>query len=78
MPPKPKLNPHNHLSRQGAPPVDSWLCRYCGDKGTYEELLKRACGHVYPPCDSCGQAPECARDCSGVLAALKPNPSQTN
>lgn len=52
------------------PPVDRWVCAYCGDVGTMAELQERTCTHDYTPCTTCGQAPECALDCAAVLAAL--------
>lgn len=48
----------------------SWRCRYCGAAGTWEELAEKPCTHVYPPCKTCGQTPECAADCPAVLEAL--------
>lgn len=57
------MNPHNLLTRQGAPPKDAWHCKYCNAKGTLKELEAKACTYVYPPCDVCGQTPECAPDC---------------
>lgn len=51
-------------------PPRRWHCKYCGDIGLYEELRARPCAFVYPPCEVCGQTPECAADCAGVLAAL--------
>lgn len=47
-----------------------WCCEYCGDTGTFETLRSRTCTYVYPPCEVCGQTPECAPDCAGVLAIL--------
>lgn len=70
---KPKLNPHSML-RAIDPPRDSpprrWKCVYCGIVGLVEDLQKIACTYVYPPCEACGQAPECASDCPGMATAL--------
>lgn len=67
------LNPHNWLTAvtpRGRVPIRRFKCQWCGDVGTYEELLTRACGYVYPPCQHCGETPTCAQDCSGILAVL--------
>jgi len=64
------LNPHNHIVRQGRPPKDLWECQYCGMVDVYDDLRATACSYVYPPCEHCGQTPECAPDCSGIAAAL--------
>jgi len=70
---KPK-NPHNWMSALDPPREDyksrRWQCQYCKAIGTLEELRAAECSHVYPPCKTCGQTPECAPDCKGVLAAL--------
>lgn len=47
-----------------------WRCAYCKDVGTLEALRSRACIYVHSPCEVCGQTPECAPDCAGVLAIL--------
>lgn len=68
-----KKNPHVWLSAIDPPreaPPRRWRCRYCGLTGTYDEVRAVACSHVYPPCKTCGQAPECAPNCLGVLDAL--------
>ena len=65
-------NPHMSLSplRPLIDGVRHWRCDYCGDHGPLADLQQRECGHVYPPCRYCGQAPECALDCPGIVAAL--------
>jgi hypothetical protein len=69
------LNPHNYLSALDprGPADRRWECQYCGDTGTYEELLTRACSYPYPPCESCGQTPECARDCGSEKPTREEN-----
>lgn len=64
------MNPHNYLKRVGEPPRDLWCCEYCKDEGTMEALRSRACTFVYPPCEHCGQTPECAKDCAGMAGVL--------
>ena len=66
-----KLNPHMSL-RPVDPPGENrrWRCTYCGDVGLLDELRSRACTYVYPPCRYCGQTPECALDCPGIVAAF--------
>jgi hypothetical protein len=59
-----------HLARTAAPPIDAWRCVPCGRAGTLDELRATECAHTYPPCEVCGQAPECAADCASVVAAL--------
>lgn len=65
-----KKNPHMWLSRLGKPPRDHWKCKYCGEEGTMAQVRAVECRYEYPPCEHCGQTPECARDCPGVAAAL--------
>lgn len=70
---KPKLNPHMSLKAIDPPrdhPPRRWRCDYCGLTGLMGEVRAVACAYVYPPCKHCGQAPECAIDCSGIAAAL--------
>ncbi len=64
------MTPHMHLERTAKPPIDAWRCVPCGMTGTMRELQAIECAAVYPPCKVCGQTPECAPDCAGVLAAL--------
>lgn len=64
------MNPHNWLSRLGKPPLDFWQCQYCNEKGTFEQLQKIECSFIYSPCEYCGETPECAIDCSGILEIL--------
>jgi hypothetical protein len=47
-----------------------WMCTYCKLTGTLEEIRAVACSYVYPPCEYCGQTPECAINCAGIVAAL--------
>lgn len=47
-----------------------WRCDYCGMIDTFDNLRAVPCTYVYPPCKVCGQTPECAPDCAGVLAIL--------
>ena len=68
-----KLNPHMTLVALDPPRADPprrWRCRHCGVEGLFDDVRAVACTYEYPPCDVCGQAPECAPDCAGVLAAL--------
>lgn len=69
----PVKNPHM-LLRPIDPPRDHpprhWCCDYCGAIGLFDDIRKTECSHVYPPCEVCGQTPECAKDCAGVLAVL--------
>lgn len=68
-----RLNPHNWIEALDPPrshPPRRWRCHYCGAEDLLDDLQKRACSYVYPPCASCGQTPECARDCKGVWDAL--------
>jgi hypothetical protein len=66
------MNPHNRLvaldTKLNA--ATKWRCTYCGFEGTYDECLESPCMHVYPPCDYCGQTPECAEDCSRIQAIV--------
>jgi len=74
------VNPHSWLTvldppvPPGASTSESvrrrWQCRYCSASGTWDELHQIACAYVYPPCDVCGQTPECAEDFAGIMAAL--------
>lgn len=74
------MNPHGWLKAIDPPlPMTAtreeakrrrWQCQYCPASGTWEELHQIACTYVYPPCDVCGQTPECAEDCAGIMAAL--------
>jgi hypothetical protein len=68
----PRLNPHKWIERTAGPPVDRWRCQYCAAEGTFAELKAVACAHVYPPCQHCGQTPECAPDCKGIAGSLDP------
>jgi hypothetical protein len=63
-------NPHNLIRRQGDPPHDWWKCHYCHQEGTLETMNKRTCTYDYPSCDDCGQTPECAPDCPGMIRVL--------
>lgn len=68
-----RLNPHNYLKAIDPPrshPPRRWRCHYCGFTGLYEEALAVACTYVYPPCEFCGQTPECSADCPGIAAIL--------
>ena len=59
-------NPHMMITALDPPreyPPRRWKCGYCGDSGLHDALMKRECPHVYPPCETCGETPECARDC---------------
>jgi len=64
-----RLNPHNWLTALSPPhtPNRRWRCEYCQLEGLYDELREVAC---YPPCEYCGQTPECAIDCHGIAEAL--------
>lgn len=61
--------PHLLLSRVRAG-VDDWRCSYCGQQGPMARLQNTDCTHVYPPCESCGEHPYCAPDCSGIAEVL--------
>ena len=66
-------NPHNSLIAIDPPrkhPPRRWRCDYCGVVGTLDEVNKVECSYEYPPCEYCGQTPECAPDCKGVALAL--------
>lgn len=66
------MNPHAHLvplDKKGTA-ARRWRCQFCGDSGALAALQARACSYVYPPCEHCGQTPECALDCPGIVAAL--------
>lgn len=68
-----KKNPHNMLTAIDPPrshPPRRWRCYYCGVEGLMNEVREIACTYVYPPCEHCGQTPECAPDCAGIAAAL--------
>ncbi len=64
------MNPHNWLSRLGKPPLDNWECQYCKLVGPMEQVRGVPCTYEYPPCDYCGETPECAIDCKGIAKAL--------
>lgn len=67
------MNPHNRIVAIDPPrksPPRRWRCHYCAAVGLYDELRAVPCTFVYPPCATCGETPECAPDCRGVLAAL--------
>ncbi len=71
------MNPHCLLSRIVSPlePIpdikkDLWICHWCGDAGSFDELESRNCGYEYPICPWCGQTPICAPDCVGCWLAL--------
>lgn len=60
------MNPHNMLTALEPPTTDpnrQWLCNYCGEHGSWEEVNAVPCKYIYPRCQSCGQVPFCARDC---------------
>lgn len=59
-----------HPIRPGNYDYRLWSCNYCGETGRLEEVRGRPCKYVYPPCPHCGQTPECALDCPGIVAAL--------
>ena len=67
------------LDPPGAP-NRRWRCSYCKAQGFYDEMMgpKRtiACTHVYPPCKTCGQTPECAPDCAAILGVLNNPPAR--
>lgn len=68
-----KLNPHGILKAIDPPrdhPPRRFRCHYCEAVGLYDELQAVACTYVYPPCEFCGQTPECAADCAGIAAIL--------
>ena len=50
--------------------VDLWQCSACGVIGSYDEVREVECTYEYPPCEYCGQTPECAPDCEGITKAL--------
>jgi len=64
------MNPHNWLSRLGEPPLDRWQCQYCRVVGAFDELIRIECTYQYPLCEHCGQTPQCAPDCPGILRML--------
>ncbi len=68
----PKRNPHNCLMALSPPGEENrrWYCKYCGAEGLYEELQAAGCSYTYPPCKYCGQTPECALDCPGMMELL--------
>lgn len=64
-------NPHMSLvalDPPGHPAPRRYRCHDCRDEGLLADLRARECPHVYPPCEHCGQAPECALDCPGIAA----------
>lgn len=69
-----KRNPHMSIRPLDPPrdyPPREWQCSYCGARGTpAQALMDTECTHVYPPCKTCGQTPECASNCGAVLDAL--------
>lgn len=60
-------NPHMILNNLGD---GFWQCGYCGFTGTWAECHASACAHTYPPCETCGQTPQCAADCAAVWEIL--------
>lgn len=60
------------LSRPHEPgdPERQWICYDCGQTGTIDELRKKHCTAILPPCKACGMTPECELDCAGIAAAL--------
>jgi hypothetical protein len=66
------MNPHMHMVALDPPglTIRRWRCLFCKLEGPLDELRKKACTYVYPPCEACGQTPECALDCPAVVAAL--------
>lgn len=64
------MNPHNWLTRLGEPPLDRWECQYCHAAGTFAELVASECSYEYPPCPYCGETPQCASNCPGILIGL--------
>ena len=68
----PGSNPHCLLSRVGpfGPHSPVWECDYCKEIGSMEEMQQATCTFDYPPCEHCGETPECAKDCSGMAAVL--------
>jgi hypothetical protein len=61
---------HMHVCRHGEPPAGDWECQFCHQRGTWEHLNVNKCTHVYAPCPSCKQTPECAPDCLALLYVL--------
>lgn len=61
---------HMWITRNGAPPADSWTCNYCSISGTYMHLVENVCTHNHEPCVGCSVFPECSPDCELVNAAL--------
>ena len=60
--------PHNACQNLGD---GRWLCTYCGQVDTYEELFSADCGNAEPtPCQSCGGTPYCTLDCEAIWAIL--------
>ncbi len=67
------MNPHNSRIALDPPreaPPRRWRCQYCDQEGLWDELEALECTYVYLPCAYCGQTPECARDCPGIMALL--------
>ena len=62
--------PHDRSAKCNCATTRRWRCHYCGAADRLDPLRATECTHVYPPCKTCGQTPECAPDCKGVLAAL--------
>ncbi len=69
---KRKPNPHGLFTAISPPGRENrqWRCDYCHAKGLLDDLRKTECTYVYPLCKYCGQAPECAADCAGIMAIL--------
>ena len=65
-------NPHMSLVALSPPGTENriWKCTYCHEEGLMDEIRKTECSFVYPPCEHCGQTPECALDCSGIAMLL--------
>lgn len=47
-----------------------WRCNCCGKADALDNLRKTDCSYVHPPCKYCGQTPECAADCAGIMTIL--------
>jgi hypothetical protein len=65
---------HPHMSMRALDPPGEhrrWQCTDCGGIGaSFDALHATQCTYEIPPCDVCGQTPECAPDCAAVLGAL--------
>lgn len=64
-------NPHMSITRVGVNGTDNWKCDYCNAQDTYEAIHETECAYEYPPCPHCGQTPECAPDCKGMMALMQ-------